>query len=589
MNTVFTRSSLSINRGFKAIISIDLIFTSIALILLQENPANGYEISIYGGFSSLIWTILIISSVGSLGAITLQAFFTPRSGLWKIAFMNLLLNGFITIAFHALRGYYRYTGIDQQYHLTVIQGLIRTGDLGESNFYPLGHILGATGSIISNVDPYCFFQYFPPFFSIFFLMIITYLLAKQTMRSKGEILIAAAAAYIFFFNGLHPQFYPQTFSVFILVFAIYVYITALNTGQSRYALLLIIVLVSLPFSHPTSSVICILSLLSMECARFYLFKDHLNLRKGRRYYIPILLSSAVLVGWVSYFRLFSEKVVHLKTIFIDDRYSNIQLATTTEIADKLSLAESAQYAIRMYGENMVYLGLTTVCILVFFYAIRYKKEVVHQYRYLFLLLFATIACVPVFLFLVLGIGSVTMGRALHLMYPILFTPLFVSFVIRYFQKKYNCKGAVILIIIIFFAIMSTLSTLSVYHSPWTYSASWQVTKMDATGADWLIETKQSNNPCVILGVEVLGLPRLTSPPTSISTGVSSIGSQGSSNRIYLLVNKKFQDICADPDAQKSTLTPFKAWEFDKHGNLKITSNPGTLEIYSNGEMNVWLV
>lgn len=577
----------SSNRTLKAITSFSLILTSIALIMIQGNPASGYEISIYRGFSSLIWAILIISSIGSIGVITFQAFSIPRSGLWKVAFMNLILNGFIIVSLHALRGYYLYTGIDQLYHLNVIQSLVHSGNLGESNVYPIAHILIAACSLISNIDPHYLIQYLPSFFSILFLMVIIYLLAKQIMRLEAEILIAAVATYVFFFNSLHSQFYPQSFSVLIFIFAVYVYIKALSANQRKYIILLTVVLLILPLSHPTSALILIPLLLITEIARLYLFRNYLKTQSTHGYYIPIILSAVVFVGWVSFFRLFSEKTVHLKTIFLDS-YSNPNLATTVDIADKLSLVEIAQYNIKMYGENMFYLGLTFICILLFLNAIWYKKEIVYQYKYLFLLLVATVACIPLYLFTVLGIGSVTIGRALHLMYPILFTPLFVSFVICHFQKRYSPKGTIVIIIVLF-AIVSTLSTFSVYHSPWTYSASWQMTKMDANGVDWFVEKSQSTYPHAIMGIETLKLGRSSPLSKSIITEASSIESQGPLGGAYLLFNKKSRDICDEPDATKATVNPFKSLGFGKYDLLNVKNNKRTLEIYSNGEMNIWLV
>ena len=212
----------------------------------------------------------------------------------------------------------------------------------------------------------------------------------------------------------------------------------------------------------------------------------------------------------------------------------------------------------------------------------------YQYKYLVLLLVATVICTPLYLFTILGIGSVTLGRALHLMYPTLFTPLFVSFVICYFQKKYNYKKT-IAIIIIFFVIISTLSTLSVYHSPWTYSASWQMTKMDAKGVDWFVETSQSTYPYAVMGIETLKLERPSHLSMSIMTEAFSTESQESLDGIYLLFNKKFQDICDEQDAQKGMVTPFDGLGFDRSGIQNIKNNKRALGIYSNGEMEVWLI
>lgn len=500
--------------------------------------------------------------------------------------MNLILNGFIIIALSALRGYYLYTGCDQLHHLNVVQSLVHSGNLGESNIYPIVHILAATCSIVLNIDLHYLIQYLPPLFSIF-LMVIVYLLAKQTMRLEAEILIVAIATYVFFFNGLNPQFYPQTFSVLIYVFAVYVYIKALGANQRNYIVLLTIILLILPLSHPTSIFILIPTLLMTEITRLYLFGNYLNIQSIRGYYIPIILSAVVFIGWVSSFGLFSWKITHLKTILLDS-YSNPQLATTADVANRLSLVEIVQYSIKMYGENMIYLGLTCICILIFLNALRYKKEIVYQYKYLFLLLVATVACIPLYLFTALGIGSVTMGRALHLMYPILFTPLFVSFVVCYFQKKYDHKGT-IAIIVIFFAIVSTLSTLSVYHSPWTGSASWQMTKMDDKGVDWFVEKSQSTYPHAVMGIETLKLERLSPLSKSIIAEASSIESQGPPGGVYLLFNKKSQDICDEPDAVKTAVNPFGALGFGKYDIMKVKNNKRTLEIYSNGEMNIWLI
>ena len=127
----------------------------------------------------------------------------------------------------------------------------------------------------------------------------------------------------------------------IFIFAVYVYIKALSANQKIYYIIDGCSTNS-AIDHPTSALILIPLLLITEIARLYLFRNYLKTQSTHGYYIPIILSAVVFVGWVSFFRLFSEKTVHLKTIFLDS-YSNPNLATTVDIADKLSLVEIAQY------------------------------------------------------------------------------------------------------------------------------------------------------------------------------------------------------------------------------------------------------
>ena len=95
------------------------ILITLALILINNEPAMGYEISIYTALSPLVWIFLIGSIACGIGIIVQQAFAeeSKQKSWWLIGLSMVMLSDFIILSLHALRGYFTYGRGDLLVHI----------------------------------------------------------------------------------------------------------------------------------------------------------------------------------------------------------------------------------------------------------------------------------------------------------------------------------------------------------------------------------------------------------------------------------------------------------------------------------------
>ena len=573
----------------KIIAIIAFIFLTLSAIIIKSSPSTGYELSIYSSVSPLVWIFLIVSGTCGISIIVQQAFTKSKSNFWLVGFSILGLGNFIILSLHALRGYLHYASCDHMAHLRMIKSLIETGHFENNNFYPILHILISQISEICSIEANVVAQYLPAFFSVLFLMLFMYLLAKSSVLEKGQVLLVSAASCILPFNSLHVQVYPHVFSVLLFPFLTYLYFKCFknfkkNLGQ--FNLLFIITLILLPYIHPSGEVAFIFLLIAMELARGA--HDRRYNPKGSVTKVavnPILISFITFFMWISSFRFFGAKLASLFSPIFEP-YKNPHLLTLMETTARLEWREIVEYNLKMYGDNLISIMLSLIAgIIIIKRFLKKEKDI----KYLFLLFIFFLICIPIECILFIGVGSETAGRMLNLLYMMTVTPVLVGFVLyELFKNKKRTFAITVVVIII--ALTYGISIFSVYHSPWTFSPSWHITNMDVRGSEWFLGHRNSTYEFDAMGIDPsLMKGEIGLIPEHFNYSQHTMLGESLSQDSYAVINKRCKLANADPMLQRARLNMLSGWGFEEKDFDKLECDPSLNKLYSSGEFDIFLV
>lgn len=554
-----------------AIISFLLIIP--ALILIKNNPATGYEVSIYVSTTPLVWLFLIGSTIGGISIIVHQAFSKEKNNFWLVGFFILILNNFIILSMHAFKGYFQYAGGDHMAHLSMIKNLIESGHFGSGNFYPMIHIFGSQISEICNISPDIVVKYLPPFLSIVFLMLFMYALAKSSVFEKGQVLLASAASCVLFFNCLHVLVYPHTFSVLLFVPILYLYFRSMEKTSWQFSLLFVLLLILLPYSHPSGALTMIFLLIAMELAR--IAHDRKYNLKGTVSKIainPILISFITFFMWMSSFTIFGVRLSSLRSSIFEPSKSYEFIALKV-ITARLEWIEVVEYNLKMYGDTITYIILAAIAGAIIIKRI-FKKE--EGTRYLFMAFIFFLVCMLVEYILFIGVGGEKVGRMLNLLYMMAVAPVLVGFVLHeLFKNKKRAVATTAVVIIL--ALTFSVSVFSVYHSPWIFTPSWHITNMNVKGSDWFSEHSNST-----LKFEAMKVDFNYSPYKTLGESLAQDS--------YVVIDKRCELAKASsPMVAKARLAVFRGWGFNSSDFNRLKSDPSVAKLYSSGEFDVLFV
>lgn len=559
------------------------IFTISALYLIKRAPATGYEISIYTSTPLLVWVSLIGSIAGGISIIVHQAFTEDeRSNWWIIGLFILILNNFIILSMHAFRSYFEYTGGDSASHLGVVKDLTESGHFVSGNCYPIIHVFYSEMAEICNISPYIEAKYLPAFLSILFLMLFMLLLAKSSLFKKGQVLLACAGSCVLFFNSLHIQTYPHTLSVLLFVPILYLYFKGLEKPSWQFNFLFILLLILLPYTHPSGSLTMILLLIALVLSRVAYDKRYNSKDAMSKISVnPILISFITFFMWISSLNLLGNRLSYLQTSIFEP-YESRHFVGLMEITNRLEWIEVVEYNLKMYGDTIIYIILASIAGAIIIKRILNKEK---GTRYLFMLFMFFLICIPIEYYFFIVVGSETPGRMLNLLYMMTIAPVLVGFVL-YELFKNKKRAVAITAVIIILTLTFSVSVFSVYHSPWTFSVSWHITNMDIEGSKWFTAHRNST-----LEFDAFGnyyLPGKKVIPEHFNYSSHEMLGESLAKNCYVVANKRCKLANADPMVAKARINilggGFNEADFDK-----LENDPSVAKLYSNGEFDTFYV
>lgn len=624
--------------NFKLVAILSILFSTLAIEIAFQNPAQGYELSIYGSTPLIVWFSLILSITGALFIVLCQISMNKyiSSNFWIIGVFILLLNRLILLYIPYIRGYFSWRG-DHISHVGYLIDIITYGHFYK-DYYPITHILLSVVNMITGISQNIVSNYSTGIMSIFYVISI-YLLAMATLDTKKEQILAVTSIAIVFFSYnvlLMPNGWSQLYSPLI----VFLYLKSLEKQNPfEYKLLFVILLIMYPLFHPLSSfyvifVLTIIGVVTISIDLFsinekndmevisqtkkYAFKEQLVSRftkylktktntsiltRNNNYFFPltaILVEIVIIIPWILSFQNFNLNI----NIF----YNSILTSTSQDVIEGMqnslnkvdvSGIDFIQLLVKTEGCNLIFIGLSVVSLFI----LGKKGCDSQKSKNLLILLIITIftgLVYAAYLFgIVPGLQAIAAGRIKS--YVMLFTPISAGFVFtHFFRKKLIVKKVNIFPMLCMFIILtaSMLSVSSLYNSPNVVRPNPSITQMDMTGTDWFVNyhnkeilTTTIMSPVhlfmdgIIGRVEekkIFGSPyRHTTVPDHFNyTNMSKLGKSYLEDR-YMMVTK-FDTVIYSTVWSK--VGRFNYQDFDR-----LSGDTSVEKLYSNGETEIFFI
>lgn len=475
------------NRWLKLVLCLCFLLIAVALLLIdRHSPATGYELSIYEALPAAVWLCLIGALAGGTAIVVHQAFAGQKSRYWLLGFCILVLATSIFLLLPVLRGYFLYGSADTTAHLNWSDQILREAHFSRGNQYPITHILIAQVAEASGAPVEAVAKWIPPFFTLSF-MLFSYLLASSVMPKKGQALLAAASVALFF-NYYHLSVYPQTLSMMVLPVLYYLYFKSSESTALPFRVAFVVVLFLFPYFHPAPAAVLVVSLLAAEAAKIMW-----RARKGattasvhepadRPTLEPALISSIAFLTWISSHTIFYRTIWNtlgwLKGEI--EGLPRVEEVETLLQTTGLSIGDQVVLALKMYGDNLVYVALSALGLLIVTWRFLGRRR---EVRNLSILSMPFLVSGPVWVLIFATTLMVTMGRLLGSNVMMWATPVFAAFALFEVFGKWERARVTAVTGILFAAAVA--GGLGVYHSPFILQGSWHMTEQDVQGTEWL--------------------------------------------------------------------------------------------------------
>ncbi len=255
------------NRIIKVIAILCFALFAFILLVLRNNPATGFESSIYTGTPSIVWGVLVFSIVCGTVIILHQLYYRKEqaSNLWVIGLVLIVFSLVIVLIAAHLRGYLS-GNLDAIGITAVVKNIIATGNFESTNFYPIFYVFLAALSQVTTIATLKLVGFMPAFFSVLFILCI-YLFAGSVLRYKGQVILATFAGALLLAITAHGQTSLAPHGVALLfstlLFFLCVKFVSPTVPKVSYFVLVFILVLMFPMFHIVSSFAVVLIMLSI--------------------------------------------------------------------------------------------------------------------------------------------------------------------------------------------------------------------------------------------------------------------------------------------------------------------------------------
>lgn len=596
------------SKAIKIVACICFILIAVALILIRNSPAIGYEASIYSATPTLVWVCLLFSIACGIGIIVHQIYSQEEhSHLWVIGLVLILLSNTVILSLHILRGYALWTGSgDPATHLGWIQDIIATGHYGEVGaFYPITHIYLAQLSQLGNLNPVIFFKWMPVLFALIG-MVFMYFLAKSLLPDKRQVMLVTVAGTALI-HGWYLSLTPNHLSNLLFPMAFYLLIKSFLPGTSQWKMLfLIIIFLMVPF-HPVPAFALFLMLISLRLPRKALSwlsrKQPKIAADGFRFNLTIsLLLSVWSILWISSFGVWDRMIRNLYTLATEGAPTHF-----TGLIGNVAYVQAygfsiTEYFFKEYGGILAFIILALVA-----FPILRKRIAVEGSLKQVTALYGPLAIIALAFIAVYFQSSAFTPRLL--IYISLISVVFAGFTLSEFMgwatyhSNWLKKMVSFTVIVLLFAV-SVNGILKVYPSPYIFASNRQTTQAEIQGVDWFFQNKGGTAEvtywrtnlgrlsCFLLVPnegEKFSLQRYVpneewkERPQHFGYGEHSMIGQSYGEDAYMVLGEQDRVLYTDvfPELAEVGVLP--------EDFIKLADDPSADKLYSNGGLDVWYI
>ena len=589
----------------KLVGSVCFLLIIAALILIQRNPATGYELSIYSATPLLVWVFLGLSIVCGIGIVVHQAF-NPSDksrNLWIIGLLLIIVSNLVIFSLPILRGYAFYGhGGDVNSHVGYVVDIVSSGRIPSYNIYPVTHIEIASISLISGIAPLdlntSVSLLFYPLFIAF-----TYLLSTQLLPKHHRIIATLLGALLPFYY--YTVVFPQGFSAIFIPLILFLFFKTSPEKSVASVVVFILLLFLFPFFHPSTCLVLMAAFIVIELARL-LFNGWCKWKQGGLAVAgssthirvePSAICFIVLMMWIwQHYSFWQSNILHVARWFRGEMTTSMLTTQVSPMLAKLNLDWIGILELwwKLYGYIFIYLVLATVASAWIFRKTFSTPNRNLQNLFIIAVVFLFAGAVELQHLFRPMIG-LSFGRFLD--FILVLSPVLAAFCLYELSMKYGAQrdkfikvGIMMLLIVV-----SINGTLKLHGSPYIYIPNNQVTCAELQGWQWLISQKNSEVkvlsfvgkriPTMFLGKEEANrqarIWRNTQPDHFGYDQFDSLGESFTEDR-YMLLSKWDRQLYVD--GAWSVVGRFKQADYNK-----LESDKSVNRLYTTGEMEAWWV
>jgi hypothetical protein len=575
-----------------------------AVVVATTPPADGYEISIYTAYPAAFWIATALTILVGQSLVLEDVRSSRPRGYWKRGYALLVSASGLLLFLPTTRYQYVMGRADTLTFAGGIDYITVTHALRPDNYYPMAHLLAASLSFVTGIEPITLMQAIPPLFSLAYLLGI-YCLVRYLFPDRREFLVVLPFASLLFAGFEHLHFTPYNMS-FLLVPLIVLYCLR---AQERNAIPSTVAMLALVFAivfyHPLTGLLIVvffsiaksLSVLS-DPDRLVDLPNPIRFDVDRKPVPSVTIGLIVLVMLFTWYTRFDTVIRSMASVVAGRGPSQFQHVTAVAGRVSPSLADLLGSAVGSYGMEMLVGPAALVAVGYFGYASWRRSAPGDTYVAWFAAIFAvSFAFGAVAFFLDVIFGPLRFTRYGMLAGSLVVGVGYLS-LYRTLSNRWS-KGLLTLSVYVFLLLLVLLSVFLLFPSPITDTENLQLTEREVEGMAWAIdnenETMATQDDGVLqhrhIDYQSMGTEstweireRDTTPPDHFGYDTNSTAGRGYREDTYLRVTElaRLENPHLYPDYPEH-------WRHTPSDYRRLENDPTVDHIYTNGEFDNYLV
>lgn len=461
------------------------LLTYAAVVVATTPPAAGYEVSLYTAYPVTFWIAIVLTIfVGQLLVLE-DATASRQCGYWKRGYALLVTASGILLFLPTMRYQYVMGRADTLTLAGGIEYITATHALQPDNYYPMIHLLTASLSFFTGIDPITLMQAIPPLFSLAFLL-GTYGLLRYLFPDRREFLVTLPFASLLFTGFEHLHFTPYNMSFLLVPLVVLYCLKAQERNAVPSTVAMLVLVFAIVFYHPLTGLLIVAFFAIAQVLSD--LPSSVRFVTGRKPVPSAMVSLLVLVVLFAWYTRFETVILSMASVVAGRGPS--QFAHVTTVADRVSpsLVDLLQSAIASYGMEAIVGSVTLVSLCYLGYDHYRRDSAVDTYvawlAGIFLVSFA-VGAVAFFL-------NVIFEPLRFTRYGLLAGSTIVGFGYLALYSTLSDRRSKRVLTVSMYAFLLALVFLSVFllfPSPLTDDANLQVTDREVRGMAWAIDNE----------------------------------------------------------------------------------------------------
>ncbi len=482
----------------KLLLLVSYFSVIITVLLLREYPVTGYEQSIYASTPKIAWVFLFFNLLIGIIISVNKLMKVPKEidALFMVGLLLIVINVVAIAKLTSIKGYYYPSYSDEFSHLGKVNDIISFGGYSSELIYPFFHVFVAVTSIITDIPTVKSLDLLGIIVYLFFIVTI-FLLSRHIFKNDRERGIATLVSTTIIFV-VYNRMIVQTISVLFL--PLFYYLFFKSRDQHQYMIIFIIMQIIIPFMHPSTTIVLIISLFLTTF--IWLIYDKIHCLHAEKYHgalntmvAPMVILIVCLLWFWKNNAFWAANILHVVGWIQDisrDSLIGTQVMPAVETLS-LSFIKNIELFFRIYGDEFIcicFLIMVTLNI-----AFKFVKKAVLSKEILALSIFSALCLILEFIQDIRPITGLHVGR--YLDFIVVTAPILIAYYFSNLKKRYSkLRITVVIPVLMFF--LAVAGTTGLYRSSSTYLQNLQVTKYDVTSINWFMENKATGiKPLVI--------------------------------------------------------------------------------------------